>query len=350
METLCPIYPTLSKEKNIKFKNLNGQEIEVKMYIKEQNLFFDTEIPENKLSKKKYLSSFSTEALKEKNQFFFLCKSINDIYKQIDILSNDNKLVFIQEDKKLNLIIPTNMPLAPEIKIELKEIEKNIDSKVQELNDYIIKSEKQNENNMALLIKENKELKDLIINKFDILIKENKEMKEKINKLERTLKDNFGILDDEIFEKIKEWIGGDKNKINFNLIYKLEEQDKNYSRFHSVCNVNAPVIFIFITNNNSIFGAYCPLFNTNENENSWINDSNAFIFSINLNKKYPAKLSNKNYYRGTCGFHFQDITYCDFSSRKGDFDNSGIYLSQKELEGNNDSFIIKHFYVYKVDK
>ena len=87
------------------------------------------------------MSSFSTEALKEKNQFFFLCKSINDIYKQIDILSKDNKWVFIQEDKKLNLIIPTNMPLAPEIKIELKEIEKNIDSKVQELNDYIINSE-----------------------------------------------------------------------------------------------------------------------------------------------------------------------------------------------------------------
>ena len=38
------------------------------------------------------------------------------------------------------------MPLAPEIKIELNAIEKNIDSKVQELNDYIIKSEKQYEN------------------------------------------------------------------------------------------------------------------------------------------------------------------------------------------------------------
>ena len=79
------------------------------------------------------------------------------------------------------------MPLAPEIKIELKEIEKNLDSKVQELNDYIIKSEKNNENNLALLIKENKVLKDLINNKFDILIKENKELKEKINKMEKIL-------------------------------------------------------------------------------------------------------------------------------------------------------------------
>ena len=348
METPYPNYPTSGEGKNIKFKNLNGQEIEVKMFIKDQNLFFDTEISENKLSKKKYLSNFSIEALKEKNQFFFLCKNINDIYKQIDILSNDNKLTFVQKAKKINLVIPTNMPLAPEIKIELNEIEKNIDSKVQELNDYIIKSEKQNENNMALLIKENKELKDLIINKFEILIKENKEMKEKINKLEKILTENFYIFDENSLERIKEWIGGDKNKIKFNLIFKLGEQENNYSRFHSVCNVNAPVIFIFITNNNSIFGAYCPLFNTNEN--SWINDSNAFIFSINLNKKYPAKKSNNNYFRGTCGFHFQDITYCDFSSRKGTLSNSGIYLSQKELEGNNDSFIIKHFYVYKVDK
>ena len=62
-------------------------------------------------------------------------------------------MTFIQEAKNLNLVIPTNMPLAPEIKIELKEIEKNLDSKVQELNDYIIKSEKNNENNLALLIK-----------------------------------------------------------------------------------------------------------------------------------------------------------------------------------------------------
>ena len=172
------------------------------------------------------------------------------------------------------------MPLAPEIKIELKEIEKNIDSKVQELNDYIINSEKQNENNVALLIKENKELKDLINiinNKFDILIKENKEMKVKINKMEKILTENFFIFDENSLEKIKDWIGGDKNKINFNLIFKLTEQDKDCDRFYSACNVNAPVIFIFITYNNSIFGAYCPFFNTREGK--LINDSNDFIFS-----------------------------------------------------------------------
>ena len=337
-------YATLGKEKNIKFENSNGQEIEVKMYTKDQSLLFETEIQENKLNKKKYFSSYSIEPIKEKNQFFFLCKNIDDIFKQIDTLSTGNKLRFIQEAKNLNLVIPTNMPLAPEIKIELKEM----DSKVQELNDYIIKSEKNNENNLALLIKENKELKDLINNKFDILIKENKELKEKINKMEKILTENFFTIDENCFEKIKEWIGGDKNKINFNLIFKLEVYDKDSKRFHETCNVNAPVIFIFITNNNSIFGAYCPLFNTTEN--NWINDANAFIFSINLNKKYPSMQSNRNYYRGSCGFHFNDITYCDISTRKGSFAKNGIYLNQYELEGNSNEFYIRHFYVYKIDK
>ena len=83
------------------------------------------------------------------------------------------------------------MPLASEIKIELIEQEKDIENKVEELNDCIDNLKIQKENNLALLIKENKELKDLIINKFDISIKENREMKEKINKIEKILGDKF---------------------------------------------------------------------------------------------------------------------------------------------------------------
>ena len=89
-----------------------------------------------------------------------------------------------------------------------------------------------------------------------------------------------------------------------------------------------------------------PCFNTSESK--WISDSKAFIFSINHNKKYPYKNSN-SYHRGTCGVHFNDITYCDFSSRKGDL-GTGTYLNQLELEQEQNSFCIKKFFVYKVDK
>jgi CHASE3 domain sensor protein len=84
------------------------------------------------------------------------------------------------------------MTLAPEIIIEIDEIEKDINAKVEEMNNYIIKKEKQNENILEVLVKENKELKALIINKLHELIKENKELKAKINFLENVLNVNFG--------------------------------------------------------------------------------------------------------------------------------------------------------------
>ena len=294
-------FATATQEKKMKFKNNKGQIIEVTMAIKDKNIIFNAEISENELNKRKFSSNYSLESIKENNKFFFLCQYITDVYKQIEILSNEDNSSYINENNKIILSIETNMPLAPEIKIELNEIEKNIHSKVQDLNDYIIKSEKKNKDNIDLLIKENEELKNLIINKFDmlikdnkekfdLLIKENKEMKTKINYLENLLNTNLCILTDASFEKIKDFIGGDKNRINLSLIYELNE-DHDTQIFNKQCNVNSAVVFLFFTGKNSIFGAYCPKFNTSENQ--WINDSNAFIFSLNLNKKLKELINNK---------------------------------------------------------
>ena len=112
--------------------------------------------------------------------------------------------------------------------------------------------------------------------------------------------------------------------------------------------MNASVIFIFITEKNSIFGAYCPLFNTTEEK--WISDSNAFIFSINLNKKYPAKNLMIIIIEGFVDFIFKILLIVIFPQKKRSFNKTGIYLNQKELEGNNNEFCIKHFYIYKIDK
>jgi hypothetical protein len=187
-------------------------------------------------------------------------------------------------------------------------------------------------------------------NTLALILKENKEMKEKILSLENQIKLlnlNFGFLPENYFDRIKEWIGGAKEKIRFRLIFKLSDQDKDNNRYHQNCNVNAPVIFIFICDNNLAFGSYCPYYNTSGS--SWIADSNAFIFSLNLDKKYPAKQANSNYYRGTCGYHFSDITYCNTYSRKGNFGKSGIYLDKYELDGNNQYFYVNHFLVFKIE-
>ena len=342
--------------KNLSFKDKHGSIIEVNMNIKDNNIIFRCELSQNQISKRSFSAKYALDVIKEKNQFFFLCKNLSDVFKQIDLLAKENKSSYNLDNSRIELTIPTYMELAPEIKIELLEEQKDLSTKVNDLNEYILKKEKENENNTSLLIKENKEMKDLI----NILIKEIKEMKETINSMkigfDLLTKDKIqilkmikeGVIEEEYFDRIKEWIGGDKNKIKFELIFNFNDNysDKVRDQYNSKCNISAPTIFIFFTQE-SIFGAYCPLYTTNGS--SWISDSNAFLFSLNLNKKYSAKQSGDNYYRGCCGFHFNDITFCGMSDRKGQL-TANVYLNNLELEGNSKEFYVKQFLVYKVNK
>ena len=324
-----------SIQKSFVIINDPNQKIEVLMDTNNNKLTLNTELNENILNKKKYTSSYLLEEIIKKNQYFFLCKSLNDVLTQVESLLKDSKNASFKKSRnQITITIQTNMPLAPQIIFELKEIEKDLNTKVEELNDYIINTEKNSEKNLELILKENKEMKEKICNLENQL---------------SLLNLNFGILPKHYFDRIKEWIGGDKNKIRFSLIFKLKEEEKDYNRYHQSINLGCPQIFIFITENLSIFGSYSPNIMANSSY-SWQNDSNAFLFSLNLDKKYPAKKSQSNYFNGTCGYHFQDITYCSFSSKKGSFGNSGTYLDQYELEGNSPNFFIKHFLVYKVEK
>ena len=322
-------------QKKFAFSNDQNQKIEVAMDTNNNKLTLNTELNENILNKKKFTSIYSLDEVKEKNKFFFLCQSLNDVLNQIEtLLQNNNSASFIKSRNKIELTIQTNMPLAPKIIFELKETEKKIEDKVEELNDYIINTEKNSEKNFALILKENKEMKEKICNLENQL---------------SLLNLNFGFLPNHYFDKIKEWIGGDKNKIGFSLIFKLKEEERDYNRYHQCVNLGCPQIFIFITENLSIFGSYCPNYKADGSYGDWVNDSNAFLFSLNLDKKYPAKKNQSNYHTGTCGYHFQDITYCSFSSKKGSFSKTGTYLDKYKLEGDNQYFFIKHFLVYQVE-
>ena len=117
--------PIPIEEKAFSFKNKQGTTtIEVIIGIKKNNITFKTELSENPLNKRRFFSKYSIDSIKEKNQFFFLCKNLNDIFRQIELLTKDNKSIYILDHSKINLSIPTNMPLAPEIKIELLEEKK----------------------------------------------------------------------------------------------------------------------------------------------------------------------------------------------------------------------------------
>ena len=80
-------------------------------------------------------------------------------------------------------------------------------------------------------------------------------MKQKISYLEYLLNLNFGITPEYYFDRIREWIGGDKDKIQFTLIFKLFEKKERAVRYNNAVNLSCPEIFIIITENLSIFGS-----------------------------------------------------------------------------------------------
>ena len=340
---------TSTSQSNIfKFKDINGQEIKVKIYIQDKNLFFYTES-----NAKKYTSNYSIETIKNNNQIFFLCKNINDVYNQIEALAKENRSNFIAENNTIHLFIPTNVPLAPEITIDLLCSADN-DNKSKDLNIYNdnnnINNNKQNENNINTLIQENREIKQLINQTFRLLMNENNQLKIKINHLEDILlSNNMFYLGDDFFKKIRYYISGDSDNIRydikFNLIFKLESFEENWNRYSSSCDINAPALFVIVTSQNSIFGAYASYFNTHE---GMATDPNSFIFSINLNKKYMPINSKNHYKRDKFGLDFRDITFIDLKYRIGML-YTGNYLKDFELEGKKKKFSVRHFIVYQVD-
>jgi len=342
MDTPTP-KPSNSNQRKFLFINDQNQTIDIFMEINNNKLILSTELNEYK----KYSSFYSFDAMKEKNKYFYLCQDLEDALNQIEILilKNKNNVIFKKSDNKIILNIPTNINLSPQIIFELKEIDDN-SINLQEKDNM---AKDLDAPDISELYKDNNNTQGNINNNGDkniILI-----LQERIYNLEKQmsiLNINFGILPEYYFNRIKEWIGGDKNKIIFNLIYRLSEREKNYDRYHENVNMKGPKIFIFITENLSVFGSYGTNYYS-DTKKFWAADSNAFIFSLNLDKKYPAKKAVDNYFIGKYGYFFNDITFCSFDERIGKFDKSGTYLDKYELEGNNNKFLVKHFLVYKVE-
>ena len=341
------ILDTIEKKLEFKCKNENN-EITINISTTKNLIIFSTEITKDLLNKIKYKSSYSLEKLKETNPYLILCKSLDDIIEEIKLLIEEKKSSFIEETNKINLIIPTHMNKAPQIIISINEIEKDINLKIQEIYDFILKfydeNKKTNEQNIKKLLDENEKMKNMIKKleeKVDLLSNENNELKCQI-----------GIISPDDLDKIKKWIDPQNyQKIKFECIYKFSYCETNRDTFNKKCNVNGPVVIIIITKKKNIFGAYASNFATSSGGNNWVGDKNAFIFSLNLNKKYPPKNINDtvHYYKGTCGIHFGDITVCQISDRKGSFGTS-YYLDKYELEGDSSNFDVEHILVYKVIK
>ena len=218
-------------------------------------------------------------------------------FKVKDDDNNDNfnqnksneKLSEIKESKKDEII--------QKLIVDKKEMEQKINNLIKNKEEIEKKyNEMKNKNND--LIKNEEEL----MKKINELIKNKQEVVQKNNNIEDSL-DSLIIKNKNDIKLIKNWINPNK-EFTFKLLYRATRDGDSYNDFHSKCK-DAPNISFIKTNEDIIIGGYTTIPWICEN-NSYISDKDAFIFSMHSKEKY----SLKNDYKGKCAIYHDDSSYC----------------------------------------
>ena len=95
------------------------------------------------------------------------------------------------------------------------------------------------------------------------------------------------------------------------LLYRLSRDGAEPSDFHRLCDYKGATLTLFKSQNNRKFGGY--LSKNWENSGDWKRDNNAFLFNIDLKKKYQLKNNRETSYycNRDLGPIFQDFGfYC----------------------------------------
>ena len=168
---------------------------------------------------------------------------------------------------------------------ELSEIVKNIINELKELKEENKTIKEENKT----IKEENKRIKEHL----NELIKFKKEIEEeKKNKLAEkynNLKNSCILKNREKVKMISDWIKPYK-KVKYEQIYKATRDGGTGRYFHAYCNFKGPTLTLIESTKGYIFGGYTSL--SWEDYGDWkckSNDENAFIFSINNNRKYAIK-------------------------------------------------------------
>jgi hypothetical protein len=213
-----------------------------------------------------YTGLFSKEFLSEKEDFlkYLSIKAIFEFFQ--DNINSKNYEIKIEDLIKLNLIIE----YSPGKKIELLIPRKNLDENIQ-LN--LITE-------LTNIKKENKEIKEKLTyleQKINILLQE-KDKKDDLKGFENTIiKNNSEAV------KILKWICPN-NERRVKLLYKATPEENTRDDFHRKCDNKGATVTIIETTKGRRFGGYTSL--SWDSSSEWKNDKEAFLFSLDNDKKY----------------------------------------------------------------
>ena len=349
--------------KDIKLNfNLTYTEKEISIKLKEENNLNEI-----------YEASFTLSYLIETNNIFKIFNATKDCYDYLVKLINNKKFKINKETNKLSFIfIVKNLITENEEEIKISLNPKILDiNKIIENYGIIIKDLKneniglKNEisilkdevNNLKNIANEYKSFKENINSIIDERIKLEKEKEQ--NKIEKENQIFYELNYSSILTSLEEKMYF-QNLIkcqNLKLLYRLTRDGCEPGDFHRLCDNKGPTLTIFKSENNRKFGGY--LSKNWEDQGGWKKDNNAFLFSIDLRRKYKI-INDIDYYYcfnkigpSFKGLGFQNYGNLLAENKCSEYDLKKLYeinegYQKFEISG-GDKILCTQIEVYKIE-
>ena len=249
------------------------------------------------LNKKIYNGSFTLEDLKNKSKFFKMFDSVQETYKDIKLLLDQNSFYIQTYEKSITLCIKKQIGIQYDIVFPLKEGSVDIKEIVAELCEKNIILEKR----IVILENEIKEINLKYEKKFDEINKKyekkNDDLEKQIKNIisnEKSNKNEIIELKENFFDMYNGLTVDDRNKIKslfdekipkkFNLLYNGLDREE----FFEKCNGKDNLLFLINDERGMKYGGYMSskLIKNEKGKSINIRDKKSFIFNLDTLKKF----------------------------------------------------------------
>lgn len=338
-----PLEPSKKQQKFI--AEINSKKYNISFILNDSSILINLE-DKNEFIQKKYEQSFLYDSICKISKIFKIYDNINEIYE--NLIGFMEKKKYSLEIKDSSVLLLFNLDVgnfAFELFIKKSNIEDSLNVLTEKMK-YLIEENKEIKSNIKLLIDENKELKNKIIY-LENKINEN----EKNNEL---FKESSLIQNIEEKTLIANWILPN-TKIITQMIYKAKRDGDKASDFHAKCDNMGPTLVIIQTTTGYRFGGYTSKSWTRPSSSNWPGDSLAFIFSLNLKRKFEIKkpkeaIGHYNNNGPVFGYgHAIDISSECLHNSNSYHDSSGSYegINDKILT-NERNFVVSDYEVFQI--
>lgn len=310
--------------------------------------------------KKEYYYTSSFESLKDVNKYFLVFDNLDECVNTIIQNVEKKNIIFKINDNICEMVI-LNLITNKSFVITIPKIE-NVNNNVNQIISII------KELNTKVLTLENKN--NFLEERIKKLEEENLKIKNEILFIKQLQNSNTNLFPNSninLFPNSNIIINNEQSIIlnffeqkpkKFNLLYDTNKHGNKNKTFHEKVYNKSPTLIIIKTTNDLKFGGYTT--KVWPNNNSYLKDKDAFIYSLNKKKKYNIidenesaiyGCSNENSYMFVFGSGHDICVYNNCTEVNDNHVGKSEYNTTQEYELNNGmkNFTVSSLEVYEVE-